>query len=180
MARPGHGQSWRSGLDRTADEGSYVVSQLEAEIERLQQELRTLAVTEQHMPAITDAEVPMLDIATPSGDYASASKEMKPEVPRQHPASSSSDGGQPPLTDLVRAIVGQQEALLHLCRNSTGTSILPIHSSGVRNGAGQVLAAHKSRKMDIPGLEDPENLDMVTFSDWKARWNDYVTMTMSL
>ena len=32
-------------------------------------------------------------------------------------------------------------------------------------------------KMDIPGLEDPENLDMVTFSDWKARWNDYVTMT---
>ena len=33
------------------------------------------------------------------------------------------------------------------------------------------------KKMDIPGLEDPGNLDMVTFSDWKARWNDYVTMT---
>ena len=145
-----------------------MVSQLEAEIERLQQELRTFAVTKQHTPAITDAEVPMLDIATPSGDYGSASKEMKPEVPQQHRASSSSDG-QPPLTDLVRAIAGQQDALLHLCRNSTETSILVIRSSGVCNRAGQVPAAHKSRKMDIPGLEDPENLDMVTFSDWKER-----------
>ena len=84
---------------RTKD--TWCLTELEAEIERLQQELRTLAVTEQHTPAITDTEVPMLDIDTPSGDYGSASKERKPEVPRQHPASSSSDGGQPPLTDLV-------------------------------------------------------------------------------
>ncbi len=69
----------------------------------------------------------------------------------------------------------QQQQLLNLLAGQAMTR----HSlpDAARNTEPAISSRRKARKMDLPILADPDALDLVLFSDWKSRWEDYITMT---
>ena len=98
------------------------------------------------------------------------------------PEISTPKGEEPTLAEIVRAMNGQQEVLLNLCRNvSESCTPLPRHSSPIPLRSSEAgIRSQKSRRMATPVLEDPYTIDIVQFNDWETRWQDYVTMTCVL
>ena len=133
----------------------------------------------------------------PAGEFASEVERLQQSI-RCEMSMSIDDGSrndhvpeistpngeerEPTLAEIVRAMNGQQEVLLNLCRNvSESRTPMPRHSSPIPLRSSEAgISSRKSRKMVTPVLEDPYAIDMVQFNDWETRWQDYVTMTCVL
>ena len=92
------------------------------------------------------------------------------------PEISTPKGEETILANIVRAMNGQQEVLLNLCRNISETRTpLSMHSSPIpRQPSEADSRCRKSRKMATLVLEDPVTINM------EIRRQDYVTMTCVL
>ena len=87
------------------------------------------------------------------------------------PEISTPKGEEPTLMEIARAMNGQQEVLLKLCRNVSETRTpLPRHWSPIPLRSPEAgISSRKSRKMATPVFEDPDTINTVQFNNWETR-----------
>ena len=129
---------------------------LEAEIEELRAEIASRSP-----PA--DSEVPPSDISPPS-------------LPHQVHDRSGAPDMDTPAPGIAQLLHQQQQMMATVVDFLRSTERQPPVTPSLAPRA----TSARPCKMDVPVLSSPEDSDLTSFTDWRTRWADYLSLTRAM
>ena len=131
---------------------------LEAEIEELRAEIASRSP-----PA--DSEVPPLDMDI-----------SPPSLPHQVHDRSGAPDMDTPAPGIAQLLHQQQQMMATLVDFLRSTERQPPVTPSLAPRA----TSARPWKMDVPVLSSPEDSDLTSFTDWRTRWADYLSLTRAM
>ena len=115
----------------------------------------------------TDSEVPPSDISPPSLP--------SPPPPQVHDWSGAPDMDTP-APGIVQLLHQQQQMMATLVDFLRSTERQP----SVTPSLAPRVTSSRPWQMDVPVLSNPEDSDLTSFTDWRTRWVDYLSLTRAM
>ena len=79
--------------------------------------------------------------------------------------------------DLLQQQQNTMQLLVDMVSRTAQAQARQASSVGHGHGSAGSSSSVAARKFDIPVLQCPEDTDLTSFADWKARWHDYTVVT---
>ena len=79
--------------------------------------------------------------------------------------------------DLLQQQQNTMQLLVDMVSRTAQAQARQASSGGHGHGSAGSSSSVAARKFDIPVLQCPEDTDLTSFADWKARWHDYTVVT---
>ena len=143
-------------LDPSISAAQTARKNLEAEIEEL-----SAKIASRSPPA--DSEVPPLDISPPS-------------LPHQVHDRSGAPDMDTPAPGIAQLLHQQQQMMATLVDFLRSTE----RQHPVTPSLAPRVTSARPWKMDVPVLSSPEDSDLTSFTDWRTRWADYLSLTRAM